>query len=483
MNVSEDSKCRGTWHYCRDCRFAGDIADLAAACWECSRTVAVNRIISAGLGGHAAPKPGRTWYELVADMRGFWEAAKRGLDASALDLETRHLFARLNILAPRTRWRLGPGLMLGCCTTAALRPLLLGAQPSDLRPMRDNHIALVCAHYDRPGRIVGFSVATKTCRGKDVMFRAPSLISAAMTRSHFIADGELHEGGLAGWETLEASKRSLQGCALVVSDPFFAARLQSRHIETSTTPLPIVAYHDTPRARTQRGWDCLDGFLPLFWSFGMTPATVHHARKTNGLISIIPFWTHAKERFDREIRSSTMAAHMRSALRRALPWRDALAKWANLVPLAKVEELLIGLESYGDLTPYRNITEPLDILIDVAAPRTEPAVTYHKVTVVERADTWHSVRADGKSTLVANFRLRVTKASADPIGYEGLIHFQGQTAPFKITHDATMNSANLCRILQQCLLRAGIAGVLYTESGWSVRLLAIAQLFRRPESL
>ena len=37
MTVFEDSRIHSTWHHCFDCKFGGDIVDLAAQAWRTER--------------------------------------------------------------------------------------------------------------------------------------------------------------------------------------------------------------------------------------------------------------------------------------------------------------------------------------------------------------------------------------------------------------------------------------------------------------
>jgi hypothetical protein len=49
MAIYEDTISGGAWHYCPDCKHAGDMIGLAAAAWGCGPLAAVRRLAAAGL--------------------------------------------------------------------------------------------------------------------------------------------------------------------------------------------------------------------------------------------------------------------------------------------------------------------------------------------------------------------------------------------------------------------------------------------------
>jgi hypothetical protein len=121
------------------------------------------------------------------------------------------LMKRIGIAPPGPRWSFGPGLMMGACAVKGLQPLLAYQwKEGPLKPdQRHGETAscwrrsdvLVCPHYDCPGRIIGFSIIGRGGAARDMTFYAPN-----QGRTYV----GMQEGGLAGWETLEASQRLLR---------------------------------------------------------------------------------------------------------------------------------------------------------------------------------------------------------------------------------------------------------------------------------
>jgi hypothetical protein len=256
-----------------------------------------------------------------------------------------------------------------------------------------------------------------------------------------------------------------------------AVRLQSRHIESAARPLPIVTYCDSPRERTHMGWECLGKREPIFWAFGMSAATVHHARQTDGLVAMVPAqptW----QTLDHYLRLDSPMKRAARAVKTAYPWREALSQWCRCAYPMQIEELVMGLENYGELGPYQGICDKIDDLIEIKE-RPAKRVRISGADIEERDDCWYACRKGSPITLISNFTLRLQPLIRGQ-GYSGEVRYEGVSALFEVgmtPRDERRGFGRLRRILQQALLANGVLDELHVKSGWAARLFDIANLF------
>ena len=141
---------------------------------------------------------------------------------------------------------------------------------------------LVIPYYDMPGRICAFYFIGRGGRPEDRRFCVPRIFSQG-----YLAHGNV-EAGLAGLDTIENAYGRYNGCVLALADPFNALQLQMRHLHISLRPLPIVTWYDGKSERTQRTWQLLAGWQPVFFTCEPTAALINQAIHANGKIAWVP---------------------------------------------------------------------------------------------------------------------------------------------------------------------------------------------------
>ncbi len=496
LHVYEDTTSGGAWHYCHQCLSAGDMIELCAAAWDCSPAVAVRRLVNKGIPIPAERTTAEEIQQYVLSqpmtrnrMRDFWRQSRERLTHSR-SATVAQLLGRfqLSLTSDVDRWERTAGRHLGVTRREDVEKTFNAgswrARSSHCYTLRGGgwQDVLVLAFHDLPERIAGFLLAGRGGRAEDRVFRT--------TGPRFLYPGrDPFEAGLAGLDTLDASKSMFGEHVLAVDDALLAARLQLRHYQTNDRPLPLVAYHDSERIRTRNVWKVLDRHLPVFFGWQLTPTLLHQAIIADGLIALAPLDRVCKESIDHYLRLDEPRDLFRKALKRAKPWRQMLRDWAEETTDAAIENLLLGLEGYGhDPRVLAAVTDRLADL--VLAPKTVTEAHLGNRTIVEKdgqwwsvysGDTHHQRRSLGprQDTIIMNAILRVEEefCKGEALYYRGHLLFEGQEMPWEYAA-TTLEKATTTTLTSLVLRHCGRH--LYIAPGWKTRLVTVATLFQTP---
>jgi hypothetical protein len=362
LTIYDDAVAEGNWFCCADCRAAGDMIELAGACWRLPPDVALAKLKHAGFPLAAAAVQAESvasYLQYHVDYRRrlqqLWEDAQGNLaqspSATLSRLGNRYHLPR--DLTPE-RWRDGPGRLVGAATVARIEAAFVpGAlQPGD-RPGMYNRVGdrifegkgwdavLLIPYYDLPGRISGFQFLGRAgARPADQVFHVAERRQGQGQKRHPF------EAGLA-W-----LPRLCQDCQerdfVAINDPWLALQIQVRHFGTSLIPLPLTVWQDSPSGRTTRNsWQLLQNRRVVIWSWKLDHRAVYQAIQSDGDIAVAGPDEPTISSLNDYVRHLSPADLMRRLVRRARPWREALGEWAQKVHPGTIEDLLFNLESYG----------------------------------------------------------------------------------------------------------------------------------------
>lgn len=498
LTIYEDTTNGGAWHYCFDCRAAGDMIELAAAVWEVPPAAAVRRLADAGIPfPHAKIAADRV--AVYADrfpggrtrMDAFWARAKAYLPrAASAELSVVRERLRFHTTMSPDRWNAGPANLVGASTAVATTAVFWPSQQDPGRliggavrlfrgtPCRE---CVVVPHYDLPGRICGLYIVGRRGRPGDRVFKPFQPVSTA----------RVQEAGLACFWAVHKAGGAFGSHVFACPDTALAVRLHIRHFNAAGSPLPLVAFYDGAGARTISAWKALDGKVPVVWGWELTPALLYQAVVADGLLAFKFGGVRGDDQaaIDHYIRDNDAKDILKRALRRAKPWRDALVAWAETATDREVEIMLSGMEAYG--TGFREAMAVCPRLKEMARlPEKPVSAVLHKAAVVEKDSCWwHSVLRNkhGDSPphtdLVMNAVLRIDRTTvrkADPadkgeVCYAGRLIYRGEEYPFELPVRAVKKDT--VTELTDVLARNVPGAVLVVAPNWRLKLIDIALAF------
>ena len=488
--VYEDNISGGCWHYCFDCQHSGDMIELAAAVWGIGLRTAVRKLAALGVpidcDDEKVEKYVSGYPSLRQRMTSMWDRAREYLlkvRSTDLNVMTHRLKLHHNLEAKR--WSNGPCRLYGALsikdvertfTPGSVNKAGFASRLTCTFKGPGWTEVLLTPYYDLPERICGFAFIGRGCRNQDRVFRIPRLHMEKIT-----------EAGLALFWTVEAGKACLGEYLIAVDDPWFAIRIQLRHYAGSTLPLPLVAWYDDGKRRTQAAWGNLPSRRAVFWVRDevISPEVLNQAIVTDGMISMGVQLDFSTKRQDHYIRNNEPRDIARKVIKRALPWREAVKEWAERSQDGPVEELMLGLERYGhDQKTLADLSERLARFARL--PKPKPGVPIGvNFRVVETNGEWWCHGPNGNS-MVMNASLRIdgyitkpVNKHGDVVHYKGRLIHQGEEIPFEIPV-ATMAHYGPRRL--EMLLARHKGATLYIASGWRERLVKVAQAMSRMEA-
>jgi len=445
MTVYQDTSLGGHWYACADCRRAGPILGLAASLWGISEAAARARLeASGGLEGgkdsHRTAQPA-----LRCDLPGLWELASTGLTGTQPPAFRQLLTTlRLRHELDRAGLRKEPFLLYGAADVDVVKPYLGCRTESSRHQGRVYHPGgkrgyrslfqgrgwerLVCVPYwDLPGRVCAFLFVGRNGGAADrVYFRVPG-----RCRTEF---------GLAGLPAV------LDGSSDVVAlaDATLMLRLQARHFGVSMRPLPLVSWHDGVEGTTCEAWRVLSDRRVCFWAFELDARTLRQAILANGHVALLGPETGGDATLDHYLRLKTPQDYVRSVLRKARPWQEALEQWTKEATPEAVENLLTDLEATDAHRVLYQAEPRLAEVLRRARPLAAARTTrYERFEYTESADGTWTARAAGHaarrgwenqpSVLVCDAGLRIEEVvmGSAEVRLRGRVRYRGEDLPFE----------------------------------------------------
>ena len=422
LQVSEDRVAGGQWHHCYECRSSGDMIELAAKTWGVDVESAVVRLASAGFdlprdadAIHAYVRQHVRYRERLASL---WKQSQQGLlPGIGTFLRLVHEL-KLGCNVSDKRWRDGPtGLPGGIDTITVERTLAPGAMkqadachqkanPSSNATFRGQgwDDVLVMPAYDLPERICGFMfIGRDGDPEKDFIFRRANLGTSANQHT-----AEPFEAGLSMHPQALKMAEDWDQTVFALDDPLVALRLQMRHFEQSTRPLPVAVWYDSDarplgqrngqRLRTMNAWAMMGTRKLVFWSPRLDAAAIRQAAHVDGLISTVGPRNPKEESLKDFVWKYSPRDLLRHIQKSARPWHEVLAEQMATMTDWDVEQLFLRLQTDGedreDILRRCGQTVRQRVARIFADRQAERTIVLDGRRISERRDGWYVL--DGK---------------------------------------------------------------------------------------
>jgi len=497
LHIYDDTKFGGNWHYCPDCRSAGDMIELAAATWDCDLPQAIHK-----LTGHGAPFSGTTLtldaieayaYECPGMQERCRLLAIAGRKRLGSGLQVAGLLHQLGLPKDQHRqyWKSRMGrFMGGVPRLRALRtfaPTVTEKQSyattphGTLFPGKAWHDVLSVPFHDLPGRCAGvLFLGRKGKPDKDYAFKVVD------TNTRAAADPST-EIGCCMYDVMDAPTAHtewFQNTIFVMNDPLQALKMQARFMRDSELPLPIVGTYPARVRRRAHEWRLVShdiwGARPdkkfIFWGAKLSPDLFDMAARADGLIYI--------SRHLLDLQQQPMQLWLRHIQKRARHWTEVLETQLRVLPEAAAVTLLQqmnmppGRMQYFKATCAPQVRELLDRhRHDV---RLLSSVIVRGKRITESEAGWFLQKT---SECISDAVIRVEKVicrdddeNAEAY-YHGRILYQEEQIEF--TEPMSKVDKNPGEWLKKKLL-AKAKKLVTVRRGWTVHLMDVARAFYTP---
>jgi hypothetical protein len=497
LTLYHDESAGGAWCYCRGCKFAGDVIELAAAHWDGLELPVVirklmalgvdmpeERVLPVNVDQYILYHPGkrkRLW--------DFWQQSRHRLlvdDSKVLRGLQHKLGLRLGL--DRDRWLQGPGMFVGGTGKHAVEACF---QPTVAQHSRGLQNAgaervfsgpgwtdvLTIPFSDLPGRIKGFLFI-----GREGNLQTDSTFRLVRYSSAYVQDrrtgykrGLETNCGLALYNVTEHANDGL----IVMSDPVLALRMQCWHMQDNSVPADVVSMYADSKVRTSPDvWRHVRQ-KPLFWGVP-TAEMFRHARAVNAKVCTAGFTR------DGPLKSFTktpLAEWLVRVRKNAQPWDVALEALLSELPIGDAETILLGME----LTPAEmqqfvtKCPEMLRLRLEPLFLRTPVRTVLVNGVAVSEDQGWYNEQTREE---ICSAILRIEQVihhdRIDQTYYAGRILFKGHEVSFCAPADEV--ETDTFKWMRARLLKAG-AGYMEYAPKWEVHAAAIATKFHQPEVL
>lgn len=491
--IYDDHYYGGQWFYCQDCKKSGDLIQLAGKVWNLSLAAVVAKLarndfdipVDKNLVGDYL----RGAVENRRKVALFWKEARHRPFHSSTTVGRLIQELRLNCDVPDTRMEEGPRRLLGVSDRVTVERLRLRNFSTANKGIRNESRLfhgynwddlLIVPFRDLPGRYCGF-----LCIGRDgdpVKDTLYQYVQREIRNVH--AD---MEGGLA------MHPEALPACSewgnrlLATDDAVRMLQIQFRHLEQSTRPLPIAAWHARKyrmMVRTQRAWQWVKDRQLVFWMPFPSVEVLGQAISLDAVIA-----THGPLQDD--------AASWRGYLSKQSPrdlvkrlfdaaqhWTAVLASLVETQPDDVLENLLLHLEISGtDLSRVLKRCRPSvarrcqELLHKTNKGGT---VQVNGLAVFEKNDGWYC-QVKGREELIADAVLRIDEvirqSHGNAVYYRGYVKHRQQKIPF--CESKAVVDANTFKWMDKLLADNG-AGYLTFNPCRSRLAVLLAFQFRQP---
>lgn len=350
FSLYQDNIAGGAWGYCFDCRWSGDLIELAATVWDLSVAETVDRLVQQGFPipqrkhnreavaayqTHCHDQRRRLWSLWAEAQRNYIQIPSHSLNNLLIHLGLTHDFSRERTAA-------GPARYMGYVPyNTAHRAIYPG------RPRGKSHVRLfagkghfghqdllVIPYFHPPGQIAAFEFAGRYGDPQDWCYQP----------SH-VANSRGREGGLAGLEpALDTGGRHV----IAVRDPYVMLQMQMRHFRASLRPLPVVTWHDCPLAVTRSAWEALEGRHLVFWTPTVDAETILQCHHTGGQMALVGPRDGCRDSIRRFLHRRCPADLLRLLIQRAKPWQDVVRRWLEQTGEQQAVELVRQMDAHGE---------------------------------------------------------------------------------------------------------------------------------------
>jgi len=464
------------------------MVELVATAWNVTVPVAIRRLVKRGfplkaseitatkvaryIKGHPAKRE---------KVRELWRKSQDFYITQPDPLLTiyREKF-RLASQMSRERWKDGPGNMLGAYTQVGIERTFSPSSVIGNRAVSSSRIftggkwstVLVTPHHDLPGRICGFLFVGRHATEKDRRFKA----TIPSTRN----GGK--EGGLGCYWAVEHSYGMFDRKLVVVSDVMFALRLHIRHFATSRNALPLVSYLDELGYLTENAWASIENRTPVLWGWRLTPSLAYQAITSNGELSITPLADMSQSRIDHFVRNAEPRTIIQRVIKRAMPWKEYLRRWANQTQEdGVIEDLILSLRAYGVSTDTLQSVGGRFARLAAEEKAPVPSITMSDCTLSELDNKTWGAKARQEPHMVLNALLRIDSTFMKKLRgvddkvpyYRCRLIYEGTTIPFETSIRDFAESFS--EALEMVLVAKRPGAKLVVEPAWHRQIINFAK--------
>jgi hypothetical protein len=214
----------------------------------------------------------------------------------------------------------------------------------------------------------------------------------------------------------------------------------------------------------------------------MTPSLLHQAIVSDGYLSLTKLKEISQSKIDHYVRDNEARDILRIAVKKAKPWKEYLEEWANEALDGTIEELALGLESYG--YSREDVGKMNERFASVCSIRPQPKrIRFKQIYLIEKNGCWwtqggesRSVYNPGQLIMNATLRIDCTELVDDEVvHYVGRLGYEGEDIPFSIPMDELRTRT--LQSLQLVLAKARPGARLHIAEGWKSRLVTAAMSF------
>ena len=401
LTVYQDSITQGEWGYCFDCRFSGDLFELAAATWQVEIPEAIRRLAYEGvpippesLSDQAISVYINRILQLSRRLRKIWDHAKQQL-VRPQSLKIKFLRQKFGLADNFSQERelSGPATLFGVSNAVLLERYLF--------PHKDGHRGsprmfrghgwrdlIVVPYFGAPGHIVALFMIGKD--GGD----------AERVMHVFRSWSSSREAGLAG---LEAVVEHPSPFVVGTPNALLMLRQQMRHFNQSLRPLPMVAWYDGIEGRTGSAWAALGNKNIVIWNNKLDLSTLIQCRKTDGrLVLAGPTTKQAMAHFLRQQQPMDLVKKLHKDSK---PWERAVRDWLEKAKESDVQSLVQQIVERGENPKDFCLGESATSLKKRAVVAPSRTVKVHGRVFTERNNRWY----DRQDRMVLNATIRINK--------------------------------------------------------------------------
>ncbi len=457
LTIYQDTTTESDWGYCFDCRFRGDMIELAAAVWKVSLQDAANRL---AYEGAPFPPDSLTEEKLAAyvtrtvghcqRLLEVWEKAQHQL-LYGQSPEVNALRQRFGLTESfsRDRMRDGPAKLFGAINMKVLQNAV---RPCAYRwpRSRDRLVhgagwrdVMLVPYWNAPGRIAGFYVVGRRGNLEDRVYVPVWFVKSTKGNA-------LRDSGLAG---LDAILELPFSRILAVRDPLLLLRIQMRNFRHSLRPLPMVAWHTGNEGVTAASWAVLDNRRVVHWARKVDAHLLLQCQKTGGDLILAGPKVNGDRAMSHFLRGYQPGDLLQRLFKDARPWQERVARWLREAPEAEVLSVVHQCAAIGH--DVRALFEECDPKNTVVARRILPAsrqVTVGGARYVERNGRWYYGKTE-KLLLNGTIRLERIVLRGRRSEHYGTLCIGENRIPFVVRRRRELD--RFIPFLSQVALRAG----------------------------
>lgn len=504
LGIYEDTISGGEWHYCFTCGSHGDMIELAAGYWRLTIKATVRKLArKVCLIPEARLTLGmlNSYHKYHVERRErinlMYRSARKYLTTRQSDtLRVLKNKFRLSHTLPNDRWKNGPGQMVGAYTKLGIE--LAICSNADENVTRKNHSyifkgrgwndILVVPHYSLPGRICGFVFAGRNGEKDDILYHR-----ITTGRKVSLDKQKPYEAGLGGLWAVYNAQTVFDNHVVAVADTFLALRLQTRNAATSTSPLPLVSYYDSPTIRTRSAWVSLSPKKVTIWGWRLTAGLLCQAIAADADIRITTLDNLSQFSIDHYIRDHEPREIIRSVVKNGKPWRQFLVEWADNVSDADLADLMIELEAYQlDIEQVANLSSRIrkfcSGISKMKAVRLATGVEVFEYKgkwwtnnngLSKKAVVEYTKGTNSRLIMNATLRINATKIKVrdgkQTAFYEGVLKYDGEEIHFCLPTKKML--AATAAELTMLIAKKRPGAVLFIATQWNRQLLEAGMLF------